>query len=78
MGDPRISADMVGSSQTLKRSCGFAHLLRPTYAPRHAGAGWANVGHPSRTVDCGREIKLAEIRNLVWTSGPKGRMILLG
>jgi hypothetical protein len=28
---------------------GFAHLLRPMYAPRHAGAGGANMGHPSRT-----------------------------
>ena len=24
------------------------HLFRPMYAPRHAGAGWANMGHPSR------------------------------
>jgi hypothetical protein len=28
-----------------------AHLFRPTYAPRHAGAGLANVGHPSRGED---------------------------
>ena len=26
---------------------GYARLFRPTYAPRHAGAGGANVGHPS-------------------------------
>src|SRR5271154_6420251 len=28
------------------------------YAPRQAGAGGANVGHPSRTDDLGGEIKL--------------------
>jgi hypothetical protein len=26
---------------------GYADHFRPTYAPRHAGAGLANVGHPS-------------------------------
>jgi hypothetical protein len=31
-----------------KRWRGFARLFRPTYAPRHAGAGGANLGHPSR------------------------------
>ena len=32
----------------LKALVGFARRFRPTYAPRQAGAGGANVGHPSR------------------------------
>ena len=27
------------------------HHFRPMYAPRHAGAGGANMGHPSREKD---------------------------
>jgi hypothetical protein len=34
--------------QYKKRSKGFARLIRPMYAPRQAGAGGANMGHPSR------------------------------
>jgi hypothetical protein len=31
----------------INRKSGAAERFRPTYAPRHAGAGEANVGHPS-------------------------------
>jgi hypothetical protein len=30
-----------------KAIVGSAYLFRPMYAPRHAGAGDANMGHPS-------------------------------
>jgi hypothetical protein len=41
------SADIGSGPVLLKRSLGYAHHFRPTYAPRQAGAGEANVGHPS-------------------------------
>jgi hypothetical protein len=30
-----------------ERSLGCALRFRPTYAPRQAGAGWGEQGHPS-------------------------------
>src|SRR5579859_2075993 len=37
------------------------YRFRPMYAPRHAGAGCANMGHPSRTMGRGWEMKIRQL-----------------
>jgi hypothetical protein len=50
--DPTVSNKLPPRTRaTLERSLGFALLVRPLHAPRHAGAGAANVGHPSGSLD---------------------------
>jgi len=44
--DSALGRSVFAALQSVRRSC--ARLFQPMYAPRHAGAGWANIGHPSR------------------------------
>jgi hypothetical protein len=55
-----LNVDAVAEAGILRayKSIGKNHF-RPMYAPRHAGAGGANMGHPSRTIDRSEETKFA-------------------
>jgi hypothetical protein len=47
----RLGSRYPGFATTIvKQLWGFAPRFRPMYAPRHAGAGLANMGHPSNSL----------------------------
>src|SRR6267378_2632441 len=51
---------MGGVDQERRGKAFEIYRFRPTYAPRHAGAGQANVGHPSISSSM---IELLPVRN---------------